>query len=54
MGADKALYDAYGGGKELSPEQLWNTIKLLAFVYAAARIQGIREERIRRQKKQGW
>lgn len=41
----KALFDIYRQRHGVDADRLWDTMRVLAFVYDTGRIQGIREER---------
>ena len=55
----KALYDAYRAENEVCYPALWDNldlwdlVSLLAFAYDTGKVQGIREERAKKSKKEG-
>lgn len=47
----KDLYDVYIESVNQSSDTLWELISLLSFIYDTGRVQGIREERLKRRTK---
>lgn len=49
----KALFDIYRQRHGVDADRLWDTMRVLAFVYDTGRIQGIREERAKPEERRG-
>ena len=49
----KALFDIYRQRHGVDADRLWDTMRVLAFVYDTGRIQGIREERAKSEERRG-